>query len=215
MADLTKPQKKTTTKPRRMSPTLARFSSRALEVSPEDVQTYTPDEQDTAIAEAMLMGEVSIRAIAHYADISESVVRRILSDPLRCAWVSHTVHSQIQHRLGIVDAAMLQRAVNGDTRAADLLYRRYGQMVNRQMHLHASMDFSKLSDKDLDAMVKGIARDDGSGDEDSSPEGPRGADATEESGSAQVLPAPPEADGGVRGEEGAPRPDLLGGQQDG
>ena len=103
---------------KRLSPALGRIAQRSLEVDPSDVDRYAPLEIDLKIAEAMLMGEITFAGIADHLELSAGTVSHRLSDPLTCAWVSRVVHRSIQNRLGMVDAAMLNKAVNGDTRAA-------------------------------------------------------------------------------------------------
>jgi hypothetical protein len=134
-----------------------------LEVDPREVDRFVPRELEVQIAEAFLAGYVTYRGIAKMLDCSESHVKSVLKNPTMCAWISQTVHRNIQHRLGLVDAAMLQRAMCGDVRAADLLYKRYGKMANVNLNLNANVsgtDFSKMNDEDLAAMVKAAQKED-------------------------------------------------------
>jgi DNA invertase Pin-like site-specific DNA recombinase len=152
-----KPPKKT------LSRALSQIAKRALEVDPREVDLYNPRELDVQVAEAFLAGYVTYRGIAKMLDCPECAVKRVLKDPVMCAWVSRTVHRNIQHRLGLVDAAVLQRAMCGDTRAADLLYKRYGQMANVNVNLNANVagaDLSKMGDADLLAMVNAAQKED-------------------------------------------------------
>lgn len=152
-------------KPRKqqLSRALAQIAKRGLEVDPREVERYVPRELDIQIAEAFLAGYVTYRGIAQMVGCSEGHVKTVLKSPIMCAWISQTVHRNIQHRLGLVDAAMLQRAMCGDVRAADLLYKRYGKMANVNLNLNATVgisDFSKMTDDDLNAMVDAAKKED-------------------------------------------------------
>lgn len=139
---------------KRLSAALMKISERSLSVDPRDVDSYVPREADIQIAEAMLAGAITFSQIAERLQVTSSWVGQHMKDPLVCAWVSRTIHRNIQHRLGQVDAAMLQRAMAGDVRAADLLYKRYGQMTKRSFNVSAQLDLSKLPDQDLEALIQ-------------------------------------------------------------
>lgn len=140
---------------RTLSPALTRVAERALSADERDIRTFAPTEMHLAIAEAMLGGAVLFDEIAKSVGVSPACISGHLRDPLVCAWISKNVHSQVRHRLGMVDAAMLRRAIGGDVRAADLLYRRYREMVSRSEHVHRRIDFdpSQLSDADLEKIT--------------------------------------------------------------
>ena len=155
------PEKKQ--KKQQLSRALAQIAKRALEVDPSEVDRFMPRELDVQIAESFLAGYVTYTGIAKMVGCPDSSVRTALKNPITCAWISRTVHRNISHRLGLVDAAMLQRAMCGDVRAADLLYKRYGQIANLNLTLHSRMgntDFSKMTDEDLDAIVLAARKED-------------------------------------------------------
>lgn len=171
---------------KRTSVALFKLAERALTVSPRDVDVYAPREFDLRVAEAMLAGAITFDAIAQVLEVDTQTVSRHLRDPLVCAWVSRVVHTHVQHRLGLVDAAMLSRAMAGDARAARLLYDRYGQMVNRSVNVNVSgraADFAKFDDADLDALIE---------------------DANKHAGITTIARAQDPAPAGDRGEEEAP-----------
>lgn len=145
-----------------LSPSLARVATRALAVDPEELRSYQPSELDVYIAEALLTGSTTYKEIA--ADItaacgetvSAPVVGRRLRDPLACAWACRAVHNAIHHRLGMIDAAMVRRAMAGDVRAADLIYKRYGKMASINISVNAQageIDLTKLSDEQLSRLA--------------------------------------------------------------
>jgi hypothetical protein len=132
-------------------------------VDPGELRSYRPAELDVYIAEAMLTGATSFKEIA--ANISEAcgetvgaqVVSKRLRDPLPCAWACQQVHRSIGHRLGMIDAAMVRRAMGGDVRAADLIYKRYGKMANVNINISAQgpgIDYEQLSDEQLERIAK-------------------------------------------------------------
>ena len=142
-----------------LSPALAKIAQRALHVDLEHLRAYQPREIDMQIAEAMLAGHCSFKAIAEATELSAATIGRTMQDPMVCAWVSRAVHNQIQHRLGLVDASMMQRACAGDVRAARLLYDRYGKMVNRSLNVNVqaggiAADIHKRSDEELIKLAK-------------------------------------------------------------
>ncbi len=145
---------------RKMSPALTRIAKRAITASPDEVRVYAPRELDLQIAEVLLSGElpaISYKAIAEEVGTHATTVSKALKDPVSCGWIFQMVHREIKNRLGMVDAAMFLRASSGDTRAASILYKRYGEMVDRSLHIHAQVgDFNveSLGDADLDALIK-------------------------------------------------------------
>lgn len=141
---------------RKISAALTKVADRTLSVDPRDIEAYVPTELDVRIAEAMLAGNITFKDIAEQVQVAAPTISKRMKDPLICAWVSRQVQRNIAHRLGMIDTAMFNRAVGGDVRAADLLYKRFDQVTKRSLHLHvrAGMDFEKLSDDDLEALVK-------------------------------------------------------------
>jgi hypothetical protein len=138
-----------------LPPSLTRMVENALVVDPGEVERHIPTEAEVAIAKAYLSGKVKIADLAKTAEVSLEHVRKILGDPVTCAWICGIIHRNVQHRLGMIDAAMLNRAINGDCRAAEILYKRYNQMKNIHVHGHivAGMDYGKLTDEDLRSLI--------------------------------------------------------------
>ncbi len=166
MSELGKKKKERQLQKKQVSTALLRISERSLKVDPRHVDAYQPKEFDIQVAEAMLAGCITFQSIAEQLEMSSVTVGNHMKDPLRCAWISRAIHGNVQHRLGMVDAAMLNRAMAGDVRAADLLYKRYGEMINRSVNVNigAGMDFAQFDDKDLDAFVKDAQKNVGSGE---------------------------------------------------
>lgn len=140
----------------RVSASLKRVAERALYATEFEITSYMPRDSDICIAEAMLAGACTQKEIAESSGIEEHLVGDILKDPVVCAWISRRVHENIAHRLGLIDAAMMRRALAGDVAAARLLLDRYGHLTSKSMHLNisASADLEKMTDADLDAMLK-------------------------------------------------------------
>lgn len=153
-------RRKSTQLKKSVSPALSRLAERAVSATPDQLRTYAPREIDLRIAEVLLSGQlpaVSFKAIAEELEVSPAFVSKTLKDPVACGWIFQSVHREIRHRLGMVDAAVFMRAAAGDVRAAALLYKRYGEMVDRSLHLHANVgefDPSALTDSDLDALIR-------------------------------------------------------------
>jgi hypothetical protein len=170
---------------KRLSTALMKVAERSLAVTRRDVDAYVPREVDLRIAEAMLSGHITFKAIADSMEVSSQYISQHMRDPLVCAWISSQIHQHVNHRLGLIDAAMLNRALAGDVNAAKLCYQRFGQMVNRSQHVHVtgSMDFSKMSDDDLTALVRDAQKqkiiDVEPGTPDSDSDGDGGAEAPE------------------------------------
>lgn len=141
-----------------ISTALMSLAQRALTVTPRDIDVYVPRELDLKIAEAMLAGAITFKAIGEVLDLDPQAIGKYLRDPLVCAWISRTVHGHVHERLGMVDAAMLNAALSGKVAAAKLLYERYGEMVQRSLNVHVNgskgLDFRKFEDADLDALIR-------------------------------------------------------------
>jgi len=147
-----------------LSPALARVSARALTVDPAELRKFQPTEMDVYLAEAMLIGAISFKELAE--KISEACGERIhpatvskhMRNPLTCAWVCQQVHRSIGHRLGMIDAAMVRRAIGGDTRAADLIYKRYGKMASVNINIAAQVgpgiDYEQLTMEQLEKIAR-------------------------------------------------------------
>lgn len=165
------------------------LAERAFYVDPAQLDRYEPLETDLRICEAMLGGAINVDAIARTAHLRADDVRERLNDALVCAWISRHVHSQIQYRLGLVDAAMLHRALGGDVKAAALLYQRYGHLAQKSMHINANLDLTRLDDADLNALLDNAARLAARGKGTADPGGGRDG-APEAGGAIALLEAP-------------------------
>jgi len=146
---------------RKVSPALARIAQRALVCDQDDIRAYNPTELDLQIAEAMIAGNTAFNEIAETIECSPSHVSQAMKNPVACAWISAQVHKMCAYRLGQIDAAMMSRAVAGDVRAADLLYKRFGQIVQRQEttvnHVN-DFDATQLTDDQLNTLVANKGR---------------------------------------------------------
>lgn len=143
-------------KRKRISQNLAKTFERALQISPEAVKEYQPTEADLGILESMLSGAVNQVEIVNFTGLSPEVVKGVLRDNFACAWLSFNLHTLIRTRLGLVDAAVMNRALHGDISAAKLLYQRYNEMIERHVHLTQRMDFdpTHLSDEELQQLLR-------------------------------------------------------------
>lgn len=147
--------------PRRNPGLMSRLSAAALNVSSEDIRSYDPDGLDISVAQSMLEGAISVPEISEASGKGEAAVRKRLRDPIAFAWIAQQVSRLIQTRVGLVDAALLRKAVAGDVKAIDLFYRRYGKLVDLQIVAHGQLgDVSLYSDADLDALVAAAVKQD-------------------------------------------------------
>lgn len=180
-----------------------------------------PVSMDIQLAEAMLQGATSISDIADLLGEKIDTIRDALRNPVAVAWISSQVAAQIQNRLGLVDAAVAREAAAGSIPAAKLLYERYGkfQQVHRsEVLIHRGLDYSKLSDTDLDEVLKERLRAH-QGGEDRVPRdaGREGAPDSQgaitlvptvsEAGTVYGVPEPHSEDGGAGREQGGEEPD--------
>lgn len=139
---------------RRISPALSRLAQRGLAVQEEEIRTYAPSELDLLITESMLAGCLTFQEIADDLKIAPQTVSGRLKDPVTCAFISRRVHQLISFRLGLIDAAMMRRALAGDVRAAEVMYKRYGKDVKYNVNLNlGGQQLDHLSDKALDALL--------------------------------------------------------------
>lgn len=146
-------------RPGRLSGTLAKAQARAIDVSEEELKAYVPDEKDIEMAQAVLGGALNGQTLARALGISAPAVSARLKDPVRCAWLSRELSSQIKNSIGLIQASLLERALNGNVSAARLLLERYDDIgksqVNKHLHLHGSLgDISNLTDADLERVVQ-------------------------------------------------------------
>lgn len=123
-------------------------------VTAREVAAYLPRYVDLAIAEALTLGATTPQEIQQLAGVQVSHVREALLDPIAAAWISAQVAAQIQHRTGLVDAALFSRALTGDTAAMRLFFERFKQHTSRTEVVHSKgMDYARLSDEDLDRIL--------------------------------------------------------------
>jgi len=126
-----------------------------LSVDPDELSSYQPTKLDVAIAGRMLEGSTSMCRLAEDLGVHINKLRRYLLDPVRVAWINAKLGAFVSNRLSVVSAAMYNQAVNGNVQAARLLFEKYGQMINRtEVVHHRGMDLSKLSNDELDLMLK-------------------------------------------------------------
>lgn len=159
---------------RQLSPTLSRICQRALTTTPDQVRLYQPTEFAVACAEAMLAGEMTFKGIAEHLTgayetaISARAVGELFRDPVVCAWISEQINGAISSRLGMIDAAMLNRALTGNVNAAKLLYERYGKLQKRAISLNVDLPFdpSQLSAEQLRKLADQSERNLGGATED-------------------------------------------------
>lgn len=126
-----------------------------MHVSEEEIRTFQPGASEQEIAEAMLAGALTFQEIADAIGKSPPWVSERLKDPLLCAWASRMVHQHISNRIGMIDSAMFRRAIAGDVRAADLLYKRYGAAADIKLNVNvgAGDNLDLMSDRALDALL--------------------------------------------------------------
>jgi hypothetical protein len=132
------------------------MAARSLEVSDDALRLYQPREIDIQIAEAMASGHVFIKDIAEAIGLHSTTVSKILKDPLVFAWCAEQVHRTVRRRIGMVDAAVVREALSGNMRAAEVFYKRHGQIVNRNLNVNVSTDFDPrhLTDEQLAALLE-------------------------------------------------------------
>jgi hypothetical protein len=154
------PKRKVTKKARtrtRVAPAITRIAQRAFLVTDDDVRTYAPSELDLEIAGTLLSGTVAFKDIAEALGRSPAAISARLKNNVCCAWLSKHVGEQIQHRLGLIDSAMMMRALGGDVRAAEVMYRRLGQDKRYNVNVNVgTMNYEDMSDDALNALMKTV-----------------------------------------------------------
>ena len=143
----------------KLSPKMARMAKRALTARPEDVAAYHPREADVRIVESIIMnGSCTAPQIAKDLDVHTNTIQRILTEATRMAWICEQVDAGIEFRMPLIRAGMYMKARNGDVRAAEILIKHFEKPTgpDQHVHLHAGLGFDpqKMSDKDLDAVLK-------------------------------------------------------------
>lgn len=143
----------------KLSRALAKMAARSLDVDKDDIRSYLPTELDLQMAEAMIAGKSNFTEIAKHIGTDASIVSRAMKDPTRCAWLSDQLHRIVGKRMGLVDAALMLRALSGDVRAIKLYYERFDGIVHRSHVVHTNIDFdpSQLTDADLDTVLRNEA----------------------------------------------------------
>lgn len=148
------------TKPtkRRQSAALTEVRKRAISVTAEEIDAYEPTALDMKIAEAVLGGCLYYNEIADQTGESSSAVSAAMRDPTTCAWICREISKLIQTRIGLIDASMMNKAVGGDVRAADLLYKRFDAYEQVSRHENVGHGLEKMTIGELKALVKEAAR---------------------------------------------------------
>jgi DNA-binding transcriptional regulator LsrR (DeoR family) len=134
---------------------LKKVAERSIVATDQEIREYIPTELCVQIAESMLSGQLTQEAIAKQIGVQPATVGRAMRNPIFCGWVSTTIHRNVRHRIGMVDAALTNRALGGDVRAMELFYKRFGKLVQRAEVIHSQgYDYAKMTDADLEAMAK-------------------------------------------------------------
>lgn len=133
---------------------LKKMYERALTCTDEEVYRYQPTELVVKICEAYLQGHISHKEIAEFVKVAPATISDALREPVVSAWVAKSMNSIVRQRLGLIDAAMLSRALSGDVSAAKLLYERHGKIVKRSMHVSVDgTDYSQFTTEDLQKII--------------------------------------------------------------
>jgi hypothetical protein len=133
---------------------MAKLAAAALSVTRDELRTYDPRRIDIEIAQALLEGAISVPEIAENIGKGTETVRKVCKDPVAFAWICDKISQLIHTRIGLVDAALLRRATQGDVRAMDLYFKRFGKLADIKIIAHGSLgDLSQYSDSDLDATI--------------------------------------------------------------
>ncbi len=148
------PLQKSKRKGRKLSSALNRIQQRSLEVTADDLHLYEPRDIDCEMVQAMLGGAINFKEIAEIINRAETTVSNALRDAVACAWIAKKVNALVHTRIGLVDAAILRKALSGDVRAAECIYKRFGAMVNKSIVLTGDLgDLSRFTDADLEAIT--------------------------------------------------------------
>jgi hypothetical protein len=174
---------------RPLSPAIARAWSRAADVDEYEVLRHTPSSYDLAIAEGLVAGHISVQAISDHSGKDYDGIRRTLQDPVSAAWISKQVSRQVQHRLGLVDAALFRAAVSGHIAAIKLFYERFDKLAPTRTEQHNTYNFGSLATPDLQRLVAARLRS-VQGRDDRAPLPPGRATGAEPSRPVPLLSAP-------------------------
>lgn len=135
---------------------IACVNERSLTVTPAEAASFPYDAIDVLITQNLLAGVTTSHGLAGVMDgVTEIAVRNRLLDPVRCAWMSQQLSAAVGQRLGLVLASVYGRALaTGDPRAAELLFKRYGEMAPvKSETVHHIVDYSKLPAGVLEKMI--------------------------------------------------------------
>lgn len=134
---------------------MAKLASAALMVTKDCVRDHDPTPTDIAIAQAFLEGAISVPEISEATGKGDCHIRTRLKNPIAFAWIADKVSGLIHTRIGIVDAALLRKACQGDVRAMELYYKRYGKLAELKIVAHGKLgDLTSYSDEDLDRLLE-------------------------------------------------------------
>ncbi|MEE8522147.1 MAG: hypothetical protein V3S83_12370 [Gemmatimonadota bacterium] len=135
---------------------MTKLAVRSLQADPEAVRAYHPLEIDLRIAESLLGGKYFQKDIASDLEVSKTAVREVFADPVRCAWISQQITVIARHRMGMVDAALMNKALAGDVRAMQLYFKRHDQLVDRHHHTisKSGIDLAQYTDDELATIAR-------------------------------------------------------------
>ena len=139
-----------------------KVQGRGLTADVAEVAAFPYTHQDILMAQAMIGGAKTIQEIADAAEMNVNTARHALLCPVRCAWISQEIEKAVETRLGSVMGAVYSRAIaTGDPRCAEMLLKHYGRLRpdrKEQLHVHASVDLSGLSNDELKRLIDQKAR---------------------------------------------------------
>jgi hypothetical protein len=143
---------------------LSRARERALLADPGEVVAFQWDNLDLLIAEGMIRGAASLVDLEAFCGAPADTLKHRLLDPVRCAWLAQKIESAVGQRLGMVYAALFQRAVStGDPNAARLLLQQFGKLsaepTRRTETLDVRIDLTGLTKDELEKFAKEKARE--------------------------------------------------------
>lgn len=129
----------------------------ALACTEADVDAYKPTPAAGEVALALLAGATSIVDLVKFTGLPDTAVKEVLALPVAMAWVSRQVKAQFTHRAGLVDAALFQRACNGDVNAISLFYKRFDLLADERrvrVEFSGGVDLRAVPTQDLEYIVR-------------------------------------------------------------
>jgi hypothetical protein len=110
------------------------------------------------VTEGLLAGMSTPQDLATFAGVSKTAITDLLRDSVAMAWVSKQVYGLMEHRLGLVDAALFNLAVAGNLTAIRTVYDRLGKLqhtqeVNHHHNYSGGIDLTALTLEDLRKLV--------------------------------------------------------------